>query len=219
MANQKTILDCLILLAEAFRHTITEVGEDGKPRPAPLCAIYVEHLRDLDDEQIKRATSRAISELKWFPKVAELRALAGVRGQVEPSPADRALVAWSFVTHAVERHGGWNTVVFDDPIIHAVINNLGGWQAFCRRSETEDLDTFARAAFLKAYEAFTRTGVGEEQSQPTLGEKDQQNLTNGFQASKPVMISTKTTPRLPEPKREEARISLTRARAGLNPFQ
>jgi len=50
-------------LAIAFREKVTE--EHGK--------LYAEYLREFPIEKIEKAVDRAIKELKWFPKVSELR--------------------------------------------------------------------------------------------------------------------------------------------------
>jgi len=52
---------------------------------------------------------------RFFPKPSELVAL--IRG----SDTDQALRAWSKVLRAIRGVGPYRTVVFDDPLIHAVI--------------------------------------------------------------------------------------------------
>jgi hypothetical protein len=64
------IADQLTILAEAFGETLTEQRQE----------IYCSGLADLDQTHLKIAFRRACCELKWFPKVAELRELAGVLG-------------------------------------------------------------------------------------------------------------------------------------------
>jgi hypothetical protein len=60
------------------------------------------------------------------------------RGQFPPKPADvlkmlgggtqdQALVAWSKVDRAARSVGTYSSVVFDDPLIHRVISEMGGW--------------------------------------------------------------------------------------------
>jgi hypothetical protein len=61
------INDQLTILAEAFGETLTEQRQE----------IYCSGLADLDQTHLKIAFRRACCELKWFPKLAELRELAG----------------------------------------------------------------------------------------------------------------------------------------------
>jgi hypothetical protein len=61
------LVDELTALGEAFGEGLT----------AERQAIYVTALADIPMDQLRQAIRAAIQELKWFPKVAELRELAG----------------------------------------------------------------------------------------------------------------------------------------------
>jgi len=61
------INDQLTILAEAFGETLTEQRQE----------IYCGGLAKIPQNQLQIAFRRARYELKWFPKLAELRALAG----------------------------------------------------------------------------------------------------------------------------------------------
>jgi hypothetical protein len=61
------LVDELTALGEAFGEGLT----------AERQAIYVTALSDIPIDQLRPAIRAAIQELKWFPKVAELRELAG----------------------------------------------------------------------------------------------------------------------------------------------
>src|SRR5258705_7035443 len=61
------INDQLTILAEAFGETLTEQRQE----------IYCSGLADIQQNQLETAFRRARYELKWFPKLAELRDLAG----------------------------------------------------------------------------------------------------------------------------------------------
>src|SRR5215471_7190228 len=58
----------LTTLAEAFGEPLTDQRQD----------IYFGGLADIPQDQLRVAFRRARYELKWFPKLAELRGLAGV---------------------------------------------------------------------------------------------------------------------------------------------
>lgn len=62
------INDQLTILAEAFGETLTEQRHE----------IYCAGLADIQQNQLEIAFCRARYELRWFPKLAELRELAGV---------------------------------------------------------------------------------------------------------------------------------------------
>jgi hypothetical protein len=61
------INDELTILAETFGEPVTEQRQE----------IYCSGLADIPQEQLRIAFRRARYELKWFPKLAELRELAG----------------------------------------------------------------------------------------------------------------------------------------------
>lgn len=62
------MVDELTILGEAFGEVLT----------AERQAIYARALSDISKDQLRGAILTAVKELKWFPKVAELRELAGV---------------------------------------------------------------------------------------------------------------------------------------------
>lgn len=89
-------------------------------------------------------------------------------GQFMPKPADivrslegdsesRALMAWSKVMQAIRQVGAWDSVVFDDLKIHAVIMDMGGWVGLCRRP-SKDLD-FLYHEFKNRYRAYQHRSI------------------------------------------------------------
>ena len=58
-------------------------------------AIYSESLSDLSDDQIRQSVGRAIRELKFFPRVAELRDLAGVAAKDTRNVEAEAAWKWA----------------------------------------------------------------------------------------------------------------------------
>lgn len=87
-----------------------------------------------------------------------------------PSPGDiirwivgssetRALQAWAKVTDAISRVGSYESVIFDDLIIHSVISALGGWVKLCL-SKTDDLPFIAQD-FKKHYIALLKNPPDE----------------------------------------------------------
>ncbi|MDF2185881.1 DUF6475 domain-containing protein [Grimontia hollisae] len=75
-------------------------------------------------------------------------------GQYPPKPADvirllggtskdRVNLAWAKVEKAITSVGAWNDVVFDDALIHMVIDQMGGWAKLCE-TKAKDLPFRAR---------------------------------------------------------------------------
>lgn len=146
--------------------------------------IYFQALSDLDIGTLQKGVWNVINTRKTatFPKVAEIREAAV--GNVE----DQALLAFEKVRRAVAEYGAYKTVVFDDPIIHAAIENCGGWLAICEK--TLDEWKWFQKDFIKAYTTFSRSGAPE--TAPELaGRHDIENTSRGLPANEPVLIGDK----------------------------
>lgn len=121
------------------------------------------------------------------------------RGQFAPKPADivrqlqgthsdRSLIAWGKVLDAAQRVGAYQSVAFDDGVIHAAIEALGGWPMVCRTSHDE-LPHLQRR-FCEQY----RTNVKRPDLRypPLLpGLHQQENATAGRRVAPPVLVGNK----------------------------
>ena len=58
-------------------------------------------------------------------------------GALQGKQNEQSLLAWVKVTKGIRQAGSSKTVIFDDPLIHAVIADLGGWIRLCRLTERE----------------------------------------------------------------------------------
>lgn len=109
-----------------------------------------------DLEQVRSAlTAHAMDPERgqFAPKPADLvRHLAG-------TATDRAMIAWGKVMGAISAVGAYTDVVFDDPAIHAAVEDLGGWVKVCR-GEVSDL-SYLQHRFTEAYRAYTNRGAFE----------------------------------------------------------
>lgn len=108
-----------------FMEVMTGLSEYyGREVSVPVIKIYWEGLRVYDLQAIREAAGRHIADPdagKWMPKIADIvKMLSGTTG-------DAALIAWAKVDKAVRAVGTYSDVVFDDPIIHRVLQDMGGW--------------------------------------------------------------------------------------------
>lgn len=110
-------------------------------------------------------------------------------GQFPPKPADvvrlidgrkddRAQAAWTKVEQTARRVGQYETVVFDDPIIHCVIQDMGGWIDLCMTAEDEL--PFKAREFEKRYQGYLLRGGVEDHAKKLTGRTDQTNQASGF---------------------------------------
>lgn len=117
---------------------------------------------------------------QFMPKPADVVKL------LQGSSQDGALVAWAKVDRAVRQVGAYSTVVFDDPIIHRVVQDMGGWVALGDKQEKEW--PFVAKEFENRYRGYrTQGGVGEY-PRALVGIAEAQNGQNGFKSQPPVLI-------------------------------
>jgi hypothetical protein len=119
-----------------FAELITGLAQTfHTPISATDLEAYWRLLSQFSLEEIERAIAsycRSPKGHRFFPKPSELVAL------IVGSDADQALRAWSEVMRTIRGVGAYRTVVFDDPLIHAVIWDMGGWQALCSMLVNEE---------------------------------------------------------------------------------
>lgn len=118
-------------------------------------------------------------------------------GQFAPKPADiirmlqgstqdSALRAWAKVDKGVRQVGTYEDVVFDDPLIHRVIQDMGGWIGF--GSKNEDEWPFVAKEFENRYRGFKAKNEVPEYPGLLIGIATAHNQKEGFKAEPPVLI-------------------------------
>lgn len=104
---------------------------------------------------------------QFCPKPADVVRL------IEGGTVDASLVAWTKVDRAVRSIGTYDTVAFDDPIIHAVVSDMGGWIEFGRWTESEW--PFKAKEFETRYRRYRIKGKIETYPGKLLGRVDLEN--------------------------------------------
>lgn len=171
---------------EQFANLLTDVlAFYGQSVSAFALTVWWQACQPFDFQAVNRALSRHATDPErgmFAPKPADL-----VR-QMQGTPTDCAAKAWSSVLAAASRVGAYTDVVFDDPIIHAVVEDMGGWPAVCR-TETDRL-SYAQHRFTEAYRAYTNRGDLTEWSRKLTGDRspDETYLSRGLPPPKPVLI-------------------------------
>jgi hypothetical protein len=140
-------------------------------------------LKDLPLADVKFAAETALKTLEWWPKPAQLRKLAGDVG-----PDHRAAIAWRAVRKALNEHGTYCSVNFDDPVVNATIRNLGGWVALGQK-EAKDFDIWVRKEFERIYLAIYSTGVTEESGAYLTGITEHENRGR-YEIQAPTTVPT-----------------------------
>ena len=134
--------------------------------------------------------------LEQVSKAFTAHATDAERGRFPPMPADivkylqgtqtdRSLLAWGKVLEGIQRVGAYQSVAFDDPAIHAAVEDLGGWTTICR-STMQELPHLQRR-FTEAHRAYSgRHGFAFPAY--LIGESEAANRTAGKRVAPPVLI-------------------------------
>ncbi len=170
-------------LAEVF-------NTHGKEMSAVAVELYFRTLKDLAIEEVEAACIELVGGrvFNGMPKPAEIREAA--RGTRE----DAALLAWQKLDRAVRRIGPYESVQFDDPVIHSAVEMMGGWTEI-QNCSAEDWRVWRRKDFERAYQTLAKRWDHPEHL-PGLIELD--NGPKGFEVPKPVRIGFEERKRLEE---------------------
>lgn len=143
--------------------------------------------------EVKRGLSRHVQSPdngQFMPKPADVvRAIGG-------TTADNATTAWSKINKAVRIVGIYQDVAFDDPLIHAVLLDMGGW--ICVGSKSDSDWPFVQREFENRYRGYASRRVIPEYPPVLTGMATATNNTNRHQfrpelqdyRSKPVLIGS-----------------------------
>ena len=161
-----------------FAGLMTSVADYyNQPLSKNVIALYWDGLRQYDYEAIE-AAMRAHMQLpdeagRWMPRISDLNKMLIGR------TSDQGQIAWSKVDRAVRTVGPYADVAVDDPIIHRVIQEMGGWVHLCGKDDKEW--PFTAKEFVTRYQSYKMTGELPEHAPYLTGIASSQNQTAGHQ--------------------------------------
>lgn len=168
-----------------FAEILTGLGEMyGRSVTTPSMRIWFAALESYTIEQFSAASSRYVT----IPENTRMPVPADIVSLLEGSTLDAAMQAWTKFKAALERVGTYQTVVFDDPVIHAVCEDMGGWIEWgnCPESELK----FMSIDFRKRYQAYRQKCGDIHHSAKLIGIAEAQNRRLGYEHDipSPVLI-------------------------------
>jgi len=155
----------------------------GKELPHTVIRLWWEALKSYDFAAVREGFNRHMQNPdtgQFMPKPADIVRMLGGTTQ------DTALLAWSKVDRTVRSIGTYESVVFDDPIIHAVLADMGGWIALGTKKETEW--PFVAREFENRYRGYRTAGKISSYPPVLAGITQAQNEPHGMPAPEPVLI-------------------------------
>lgn len=176
---------------KAFATALVAVGEMyGKKLSPEQAALYWEVLKGYPLADVQAAIHQHMTDPdtgQFMPKPADvIRHIAG-------STDTQAMRAWTKAEKAMRTIGSYQTVVFDDWRIHAVIRDMGGWISLC--GMTEDDKPFKAREFEKRYRGY-RHEAGEEYPRALIGRAEAHNAQKGFRVDPPLLLGDQDRARL-----------------------
>jgi len=170
---------------DEFCELLDTVAEQyGKTMTMSLKMLYWQGLHDVDFEAVRESLFRHIRNTDkdgdFMPKVSNIRKM------IEGSTEDSSLVAWAKVDKALRHVGTYQSVVFDDPIIHRVVYDMGGWIQF--GTKTDDEWPFVGKEFQTRYRGFKSRGIVPEYQSRLIGMAEAHNSKEGYMIDPPKLI-------------------------------
>mgnify|MGYP000202117441 CR=1 FL=1 len=154
--------------------------------------VWLQAMQPFEMEQVRKAMSAHATDAErgqFAPKVADIiRILQG-------TVTDRAMLAWGMVHEAMGSVGAYTDVVFDDPAIHAVIEDLGGWPKCCRLPVDEL--SYLQHRFCESYRAYAGRGEFDYPKRlPGDRSPDSEYEKRGLALPKPAVVGDRDKARL-----------------------
>ena len=142
---------------EVFNEKFDMLTEMYGKIPEARASIYYLTLSDLTEKQFHTGIVRLLQERVFtnFPAPADIRKYA--LGLKDDDIKTRIDIAKQKLRRAISAYGAYQSVGFDDPGIHAVINSVdGGWHGICTMP-LENYKNFFEFTFDRVYRAFLQS--------------------------------------------------------------
>lgn len=149
-----------------------------------MLSIWWESLKSQDFEAVCGAFGRHVADPDrgmWMPKPADVMAL------IHGKSSESSELAWGKLIKGMGRAGKNNDVVFDDALIHATVEDMGGWIKVCSVDGDKEV-AFMRLHFLRCYQAYRQRGELPEYPRVLTGMSNLSNAANGFRLARPLAI-------------------------------
>lgn len=162
----------------------------GRELSDAVIGMYWQGLEHYDIAAVREALNRHMHNPdtgQFFPKIADIsRMLAG-------TTQDAALVAWAKVDQAVRRIGTYADVVFDDPLVHRVLHDMGGWMGLGTKNEDEW--PFVAKEFENRYRGYRIRSERPEYPPVLIGIAGAHNRKGNYALQPPMLIGDRLAAR------------------------
>ena len=166
--------------------SLTVIAETVNKKISPaLMKTYWACLKDYKFSAVQHALSELLKNPNakkhpYFPVPTDVITI--IQGSVD----EKSLIAWTEVKKAIREIGQYDSVIFSDELIHAVIRDMGGWIHLCQCSEKEL--TFAQRDFERRYQMYCRKRPRGVLPHQLTGRIAHENRVNGHERYIPKAI-------------------------------
>lgn len=163
----------------------------GKTLSQQVIRLYWEGLKQYDLQAVEKALwthTQDPDSGQFMPKIAD------VAKYLKGRTTDQAALAWSKVDKAIRHIGIYQDVVFDDPVIHRVIADMGGWISL--GSKTDEEWIFFGNQFQTRYRGYAMKAEAVEYQPALTGLTNMQNMQQGFKLQLPVFIGDQSAAKI-----------------------
>ncbi len=161
MIDERVFITTMTALSELFDKNLSDLA---------LKTYYQTLSAVMDTEQFKKAIAIWIAKGKFFPKPAEL---IEIINQTEGSKVEKA---WFEVMKEIEKKGIYGSPKFEDPIVYAVVEAMGGWEALCNMPVEKQ--SFYMREFENLYNAYKDQPAVVSNALPANREKERKAIAN-----------------------------------------
>lgn len=150
-------------------------GDKYSPFTERQLTVYKTLLDDIPDEMFVAGITELLKSRVYanLPTPAEIREFC--LGMKDDQIQVRVLEAENKIKKALGSVGTYNSVAFDDPIIHLIIRDLGGWVKLGQMN-IDDFENFLKWDFPKSYKAYASRKNSEIPTRFIGVGRDEQNI-------------------------------------------
>ena len=146
--ERRRFYELMVLLAENYNREYSQA----------LQKAWAQKLSQYPFEEVEKAIYEYMATQKFPPRLADIVEIVEKPCALNKETAEAlAEQAWAEVLSYMSTVGAYESVKFRDPIINAVIKQLGGWVALCQKTYSE-LETNTKWDFKKLYIAYAISG-------------------------------------------------------------
>ncbi len=150
MKKETFVKGMAIFLATFLNIKTTEKTQD----------VWFEFLKNLTDKEFEFAIGNICNNVTEFYPTTNFVAL--VKEQLKTNIENKSMLAWEKAKFAIVKHGYYDSVKFDDKVIHSAIELMGGWLELYGLYFNESKLEWVRKDFCRCYEAMSEKKVHPE---------------------------------------------------------